>query len=404
MRRATVSGGSLRCRAAGRCGGIALAAALALVAVPGTASAQPDTPTDTQLEDARQAADDVAAQVAQVLTELGDARAAVTAAATDAAAARDRHDQELADWSAAQAVADTAQATARRSAQDLGGARADLVAFARTSYLDGGTAPGLRALLTSADPAQLLERAALLEAVGQHRSDVLGRFTVVEQQAAEASAAAGAALAAAVTLEDQAAAQLQVAEQREADARQRAADFATQQVTLESQVEQARATFVALQTQRTAADRQAAQQEAAAQAVAAQQEAARRAAARETAARQAAAVPTVAPRAAPRSPVAAPSTAPPDPVAPTVGPPVRAAHDWTSVAACESGGNWSTNTGNGYYGGLQFSLSTWAAFGGTAFAARADLATPGQQVAVAEAVLAEQGPGAWPTCGRLLTS
>jgi nucleoid-associated protein YgaU len=71
---------------------------------------------------------------------------------------------------------------------------------------------------------------------------------------------------------------------------------------------------------------------------------------------------------------------------------------WDEVAACESGGNWSINTGNGYYGGLQFSQSTWEAYGGTAYASRADLATKGQQITVAEAVLNAQGPGAWPTC------
>ncbi|SFO99651.1 LysM domain-containing protein [Geodermatophilus dictyosporus] len=78
-------------------------------------------------------------------------------------------------------------------------------------------------------------------------------------------------------------------------------------------------------------------------------------------------------------------------------------HDWTGVAQCESSGNWSTNTGNGYYGGLQFSQSTWAAFGGTDLAPRADLATPAQQVEVAERVLAGQGIGAWPSCGKHLT-
>ncbi|WP_107400439.1 transglycosylase family protein [Streptomyces africanus] len=72
---------------------------------------------------------------------------------------------------------------------------------------------------------------------------------------------------------------------------------------------------------------------------------------------------------------------------------------WDKVAKCESGGNWSINTGNGYYGGLQFSQSTWASFGGTRYAARADLAAKAQQIAVAEKVLAVQGPGAWPVCG-----
>ncbi|MGW1913996.1 transglycosylase family protein [Streptomyces sp. NPDC002076] len=80
------------------------------------------------------------------------------------------------------------------------------------------------------------------------------------------------------------------------------------------------------------------------------------------------------------------------------------ASQWDAVARCESGGNWSINTGNGFYGGLQFTNSTWAAYGGTAYAARADLATKAQQIAIAEKVLAGQGKGAWPVCGTGLTS
>ncbi|MFJ8436202.1 transglycosylase family protein [Kitasatospora sp. NPDC094019] len=71
---------------------------------------------------------------------------------------------------------------------------------------------------------------------------------------------------------------------------------------------------------------------------------------------------------------------------------------WDAVAQCEAGGNWAINTGNGFYGGLQFTSSTWAAFGGTAYASQANLATKAQQIAVAEKVLASQGPGAWPVC------
>lgn len=71
---------------------------------------------------------------------------------------------------------------------------------------------------------------------------------------------------------------------------------------------------------------------------------------------------------------------------------------WDKVADCESGGDWSINTGNGYYGGLQFDSGTWKAYGGTAYAPRADQASRGQQIAVAEKVLASQGPGAWPIC------
>jgi hypothetical protein len=88
------------------------------------------------------------------------------------------------------------------------------------------------------------------------------------------------------------------------------------------------------------------------------------------------------------------------PAAPTPTP--APAHDWNAVAQCESGGNWSINTGNGYYGGLQFSESTWVAYGGGAYAPRADLASPSQQIAIAEKVLAAQGAGAWPVCGRSL--
>ncbi|EGX59372.1 secreted protein [Streptomyces zinciresistens K42] len=80
------------------------------------------------------------------------------------------------------------------------------------------------------------------------------------------------------------------------------------------------------------------------------------------------------------------------------------ASEWDTVAQCESGGNWSINTGNGYYGGLQFSASTWAAYGGTQYASSADQAGKSQQIAIAEKVLAGQGKGAWPNCGTGLSS
>ncbi|MDT0388591.1 transglycosylase family protein [Streptomyces dubilierae] len=80
------------------------------------------------------------------------------------------------------------------------------------------------------------------------------------------------------------------------------------------------------------------------------------------------------------------------------------ASEWDAVAQCESGGNWSINTGNGYYGGLQFSASTWAGYGGTKYASTADQATKAQQIEIAEKVLAGQGKGAWPVCGKGLSS
>ncbi len=77
--------------------------------------------------------------------------------------------------------------------------------------------------------------------------------------------------------------------------------------------------------------------------------------------------------------------------------------EWDTVARCESSGNWAINTGNGYQGGLQFSPSTWLGYGGGQFASAANLASRDQQIAIAEKVLAGQGRGAWPVCGRGLS-
>ncbi|TQF74586.1 transglycosylase family protein [Rhodococcus spelaei] len=74
-------------------------------------------------------------------------------------------------------------------------------------------------------------------------------------------------------------------------------------------------------------------------------------------------------------------------------------HNWDAVAQCESGGNWNTATGNGFSGGLQFTPSTWAAYGGSG---SPESASRSEQIAVAENVLAGQGPGAWPVCGQYL--
>jgi len=73
---------------------------------------------------------------------------------------------------------------------------------------------------------------------------------------------------------------------------------------------------------------------------------------------------------------------------------------WDRVAQCESGGDWNINTGNGFNGGLQFTPSTWAAFGGKQYASAAHQASREQQIAVAEKVLAAQGWNAWPVCSR----
>lgn len=71
--------------------------------------------------------------------------------------------------------------------------------------------------------------------------------------------------------------------------------------------------------------------------------------------------------------------------------------NWDAVAQCESGGNWTIATGNGFYGGLQFTIGTWRAHGGTGMPQNASRS---EQIAVAERVLATQGIGAWPVCGH----
>src|SRR3954471_17930208 len=74
--------------------------------------------------------------------------------------------------------------------------------------------------------------------------------------------------------------------------------------------------------------------------------------------------------------------------------------NWDAIAHCESRGNWGANTGNGYYGGLQFSRSTWQAHGGGKYAPTADQASRAEQIRVAQKVMRGQGLGAWPVCGK----
>jgi hypothetical protein len=106
-----------------------------------------------------------------------------------------------------------------------------------------------------------------------------------------------------------------------------------------------------------------------------------------------AAIPAPAPAPAVAAPAAAPAAGTWSAPAPSGG------VNWSAIAACESGGNWSASTGNGFYGGLQFTEGTWLANGGGQYAPSANLATPAEQIAVAERVLASQGIGAWPVCG-----
>jgi hypothetical protein len=339
-------------------GGVALLAALGVCLVPASASAAPSPAA--------------AAQIGQVLAEQGAAQAALDSAHAHAVGARHRYEAELAGYRSARSTADAAALAVQRSRSELAVARAQLGAFARSSYIDGSTSPRLQAAMTSDGPAQLLERAALLDAVGAGRSTALDRIIVVQRQAAAASDLARSTLAKAATLEGRAAAALATAIQVETAARDTAAAIRIERVALQARLDRARATLVVLQTRRPAAPKPSA--------------------------------PRPTPRPTPPSSPPPDSAGPgPSPAPPPPPPPAPApSHDWDAVALCESGGNWSINTGNGYYGGLQFSSSTWLAYGGGSYAPRADLAGKSQQIAVAEKVLAVQGAGAWPVCGRNL--
>ncbi len=97
--------------------------------------------------------------------------------------------------------------------------------------------------------------------------------------------------------------------------------------------------------------------------------------------------------------VTKPSPPPSSPSPSTGGLDLRRAAMWDRIAACESGGNWHINTGNGYYGGLQFDSGTWVANGGTRFAARADLASRAQQITIANHLYDQRGLGPWGCAG-----
>ncbi|KJS62985.1 transglycosylase family protein [Streptomyces rubellomurinus] len=87
----------------------------------------------------------------------------------------------------------------------------------------------------------------------------------------------------------------------------------------------------------------------------------------------------------------------------TSGGPAGGPYDWEGVAACESSGDWHINTGNGYFGGLQFDDPTWRETGGLAFAPRADLASREEQIAVAQRLAGQRGLSPWPVCGARAT-
>jgi cell wall-associated NlpC family hydrolase len=252
-----------------------VAGALGLGAAPGVATA---SPTDAEIGAAQQTKDAAAQQVGELSAQLATAQSRLDSARAASAIALDGFQATQAEYEAAQAAAEAAAAEARRTDDALADSRAQVASFARDSYVQGTTSPGLAAVLGAGGPAEMLERVALLDAAGRHEVDVLVQVTAAQQQAAEAHAAARSALAAAEVLRQRATEELAAAEQLEAAARSQAAALAAQQAAVQAQLEQAQQALLGLEGARAAAQQHAQQQAAAAAAAQRAQDEARAAA------------------------------------------------------------------------------------------------------------------------------
>ncbi|SOC49866.1 Cell wall-associated hydrolase, NlpC family [Blastococcus aggregatus] len=251
-------------RRALRVGGTAIAAAVLLGLTPAVADATPRRPSDGEIAAAQSQADAVAARIGELNERLAAAGAGVETARTDALLALDEFQATEAAAEAARQQAESAAAEAARKTAELGVARDDVIAFARRSYMEGSTSPGATALLTAGNPSQLIERAALLEAAGSHRTDVLGTVTVLQQQATAAEVIARTAVVEADGLQQEAARQLEVATAAEQSARAQAAEVASQQAVVQADLDAAQKQLTTLVGARAAAERAAAEQAAAA--------------------------------------------------------------------------------------------------------------------------------------------
>ena len=255
-----------------RIAGVVAAVAVGLAVAPGVAAAKPVNPSDQQISQAQQQQEAAQATVGRIAGELAAAQAGLDDARARSAIALDEAQGKQADYEAAQATAEKATADAQQADADLSAARSALSGFARTSYMEGTTDAGLKALTTADGPAQMLERAALLDAAGAHRGDVVVQTTEAQQRASAAKTAADTALAQAADLERQAEQALATATALEASARQQAADVATRSAQAQQDLQAAREQVLGLEGARKAAEdyekAQQAAQEAAAKAAA----------------------------------------------------------------------------------------------------------------------------------------
>jgi cell wall-associated NlpC family hydrolase len=264
-RSTTVRGGLRATDAAKRSGvrmalrltGTAIAVAVAVGLTPAVAGAAPRGPSDSEIAAAQAAADAAAARIGALSGRLTAAQDAVDAAHATSAIALDEFQSTQAAYEDARQRSDAAAAAAAQATADLGVARGEIVAFARRSFMEGSTYSGAAALITAADPAELIERAALLEAAGSHRSDVLDLVTVLQEQATVTETLARTTLTEATTLQEQATAALEVAQNAEISAREQAAALDTQKAQLHTELAAAQQELTGLIGERAAAQRTA---------------------------------------------------------------------------------------------------------------------------------------------------
>jgi peptidoglycan DL-endopeptidase RipA len=235
--------------------GTAAVVALAVGLTPSVASA---APSNSQIAAAEAAAKAVEDRIGQLAGQLTAAQGVVDAAHASSALKLDEFQARQAAYEDAQQRADAAAAAAAQATADLGVARGEIIAFARRSYMQGSTYSGAAALITAADPGELIQRAALLEAAGGHRSDVLDRVTVLQEQATATEAVARTTLAEATTLKEQATTALVAAQEAEISARAQAASLGAQQAQLQTELATAQQQLTAMIGERAAAQRTAA--------------------------------------------------------------------------------------------------------------------------------------------------
>ncbi len=248
-------------RTASRAAGTLLAAALAVGLLAGPAAAPAAAaPGDAAIAEARERAEALTRRMGELAGSIEAAQQQADAARAAAAIALDTFQAVQEELRAAQTRATEAQAASDAATAELQSARGEVVDFARSSYMDGSTYAGAAALITAGTPGELIERAALLEAAGAHRSDVLVQVTAIQEQADRSEQEALAAVDAARFLEEQAAVALEQATAAERSARAQAEEVAAARTQLQAELATAPAERAGLVGAREATERARQQQ------------------------------------------------------------------------------------------------------------------------------------------------